>query len=177
MSSSRLSRAGLLLALLAGAGCTVQPLYSKPEASAYAAGGGLQELNAIAIKPVDTRAAQEVRNHLIFAFNGGSGQPAAPRYEMTLKVTSIKDDGLVTQVADENVASAGTITLVAEYVVTDVATSQPAATGRRQITSSYDIPRQEFANVRAERDAENRAARELAELLKLAVAQQLRTAG
>lgn len=177
MSSSRLLPACLLLALLAGAGCTVQPLYSKPEASAYAAGGGLQALNAVAIKPVDTRAAQEVRNHLIFAFNGGAGQPAAPRYEMTLKVASIRDDSLVTQVADENVASAGTITLIADYVVTDVATRQPVATGKRQITSNYDVPRQEFANVRAERDAENRAAREMAELLKLAIAQQIRTAG
>ena len=51
------------------------------------------------------------------------------------------------------------------------------STGRRQIASSYDIPRQEFAAVRAERDAENRAARELAELLRLALAQDLEKAG
>jgi LPS-assembly lipoprotein len=177
MSSFRLLPACLLLAAAAAAGCTVQPLYSKPEASAYAPGGGLQALNSIGIKPVDTRAAQEVRNHLIFAFNGGAGQPASPRYEMTLKVASIKDDGLVTQVADENMPSAGTVTLIAEYVVSDAATARPIASGRRQITANYDIPRQEFANVRAERDAENRAARELAELLKLAVAQDLRRAG
>jgi LPS-assembly lipoprotein len=84
---------------------------------------------------------------------------------------------MVTQVADENMPSAGTVTLIAEYVVSDAATARPIASGRRQITANYDIPRQEFANVRAERDAENRAARELAELLKLAVAQDLRRAG
>ena len=37
-----------------------------------------------------------------------------------------------------------------------------------------DIPSQEFAALRAVRDAENRAARELAELLRLVVAQELR---
>ena len=47
------------------------------------------------------------------------------------------------------------------------------ASGRRQITSSYDVPRQEFAAYRARLDAENRAAREVAELLNLAIAQEL----
>jgi LPS-assembly lipoprotein len=45
--------------------------------------------------------------------------------------------------------------------------------GDRQFSASYDVPRQEFAAVRAQRDAENRAARELAELLRLAIAQDL----
>jgi LPS-assembly lipoprotein len=47
------------------------------------------------------------------------------------------------------------------------------ASGTRQFVSSYDVPRQEFAALRAKRDAENRAARELAELIRLAVAQDL----
>ena len=47
------------------------------------------------------------------------------------------------------------------------------ATGNRQFAASYDVPRQEFAAYRAQIDAENRAARELAELLRLALAQDL----
>ena len=77
------------------------------------------------------------------------------------------------QRARENEPTAGTVTLTANYVLTENATGEVAATGRRQITSSYDVPRQEFAALRAERDAENRAARELAELLKLVLAQEL----
>ena len=38
-----------------------------------------------------TRYAQEVRNHLIFLFNGGSGQPAAARYTLTLVVTALQN--------------------------------------------------------------------------------------
>jgi len=47
------------------------------------------------------------------------------------------------------------------------------ASGRRSISSSFDRPLQEFAAYRAQRDAEDRAARELADLLHLAVAQDL----
>ena len=47
------------------------------------------------------------------------------------------------------------------------------ASGSRQIMSSYDVPRQEFAAYRARLNAEDRAARELAELLNLAIAQKL----
>ena len=50
---------------------------------------------------------------------------------------------------------------------------QAVSTGTRQIAASYDAPRQEYANLRAQRDAEDRAARELAELVRLAVAQDL----
>jgi LPS-assembly lipoprotein len=39
--------------------------------------------------------------------------------------------------------------------------------------SSYDISTQQFAAYRALRDAEDRAARELADLLRLAIAQDL----
>ena len=69
--------------------------------------------------------------------------------------------------------TSGTVTIFSNYVLVDAATQEPVARGRRQITSQYDIPDQEFAAYRAQRDAENRAARELAELLQLAIAQDL----
>ena len=65
------------------------------------------------------------------------------------------------------------MTLTATYVVTDITTGKQVAKGKRSIASAYDRPRQEFARRRAERDAENRAARELAELLQLAIAQEM----
>ena len=50
---------------------------------------------------------------------------------------------------------------------------QLAAYTLLRFTAAYDVPLQEFAAIRAERDAENRAARELAELLRLVIAQDL----
>ena len=152
--------------------CTVQPLYYNPSSGGVPT-GVTAELSSIAIKPVETRYAQEVRNHLIFLLNGGSGQPADARYTLALNVTALRQSAAVVQRAEENEPTAATVTLIANYVLTETATGTVVADGRRQIISSYDLPRQEFAAYRAERDAQNRAARELAELLKLTLAQQL----
>jgi LPS-assembly lipoprotein len=163
--------AGLVAALPLLSACQVQPLYSSaPMASGRTIAA---DLSSIAIKPVETRYGQEVRNHLIFLFNGGSGQPAAAAYQMTLMVTALHESAAVVQVADENEPSAGTVTLTGFYVIIDPTTGEQRAQGRRAIMSSYDVPRQEFAAVRARRDGENRAARELADLLRLAIAQDL----
>ncbi len=163
---------GAIVALPVLSACTVQPLYYNPSSDGVPT-GVTAELSSIAIKPVETRYAQEVRNHLIFLLNGGSGQPAAARYTLALNVTALRQSAAVVQRAEENEPTAGTVTLTANYVLTETATGKVVADGRRQIASSYDLPRQEFAAYRAELDAQNRAARELAELLKLTLAQQL----
>jgi LPS-assembly lipoprotein len=61
----------------------------------------------------------------------------------------------------------------AYYTLTGATSAEVIASGQRQIMSSYDVPRQEFAAYRARLNAEDRAARELAELLNLAIAQEL----
>jgi LPS-assembly lipoprotein len=163
---------GLVAALPLLSACTVRPLYSKQSSDGTQA-GVVADLSSIAVKPVESRYGQEVRNHLIFFFNGGSGQPADARHTLTLVVTALNESAAVVQVAEENEPSAGTVTLTSRYVLTETETGKTIADGRRQISASYDVPRQEFAAVRAQRDAENRAARELAELLRLAIAQDL----
>lgn len=153
------------------AACTVQPLYYNPTSEGVPT-GVTAELRSIAIKPVETRYAQEVRNHLIFLLNGGSGQPAVARYTLTLGVAAVNQSAAVVQRAKENEPTAGTVTMTARYVLTETETAKVVAEGQRRIASSYDVPRQEYAARRAERDAQDRAARELAELLKLVLAQQ-----
>ncbi|WP_341872520.1 LPS assembly lipoprotein LptE [Allomesorhizobium alhagi] len=129
---------------------------------------------SIDIKPVQTRYAQEVRNHLIFMLNGGAGQPANPQYSLDLGVTEVATGLLLAATTTgEDRPSAGTIVMTSSYRLTKVGTGEVVARGTRRISSSYDRPRQEFAALRAQRDAENRAARELAELLKLAIGQDL----
>jgi len=164
----------LLLAAAVATGCQVRPLYSEGPAAADGSSTSTSaELASIAVKPVQTRYAQEVRNRLIFLLSGGAGQTASPRYSLTLFVTEVKESAATIQVATEDEPTAGTLTMVAGYALTDATTGQAVSTGTRRISSSYDIPRQEFAAERAVRDAENRAARELAELVHLAVAQDL----
>jgi LPS-assembly lipoprotein len=180
MSSSDRSFAGLrraasvlvLLALPLAAACTVKPLYSNPS-SGRAQAGVTADLSTIAIKPVEQRYAQQVRNHLIFLFGRGAGQPASPAYLLTLNVTARHQSGAVVQVGEDNEPTAGTLTLTAEYALATASSGEVVLSGKRQIASPYDVPRQEFAAYRARLNAEDKAARELAELLNLVIAQQL----
>jgi LPS-assembly lipoprotein len=163
----------LALATLASA-CTVRPLYSSAPLASGSTANAQTELASIAIKPVKTRYAQQVRNNLIFALTGGNGQPAAPAYSLDINVSELLESAARIQVAtDLDQPTAGTVTLTSRYRLTDAATGAVVASGRRSISASYDKPSQEFASYRAQIDAENRAARELAELLHLAIAQDL----
>jgi LPS-assembly lipoprotein len=161
--------------LTAVAGCTVEPLYmAKPAPSSASPTGSIgSDLSTIAIKPVGDRVGQQVRNRLIFLFGGGKGQPANPRYSLALSVSSVSEATTNVQINNENEPSSAILTAFASYVLTD-AGGKVFSQGSRQFQSSYDVPRQEFAAVRARIDAEDRAARELAELLRLAVAQDLK---
>ncbi len=180
MSSSDRSFAGLrraaslllVFALPLAAACTVKPLYSNP-ASGKPQAAVTADLSSIAIKPVEQRYAQQVRNHLIFLFGRGAGQPAVPTYTLTLLVTTVHESGAVVQVGDDNEPTAGTVTMTATYSLAATSSGEVIAKGRRVISSPYDVPRQEFAAYRARLNAEDRAARELADLLSLAIAQDL----
>jgi len=161
--------AALLLAVASG--CTVRPLLAtQPETGGSEIAGNL---SSVSVNPVRTRFAQEVRNELIFLLQGGSAQPAAPRYMLDLSVTRSVISAVDVQIAEENEPTAGTVTLTGTYRLTDASTGGVLAQGRRQVSSAFDRPLQEFAVLRAQRDAENRAARELAELIRLAVAQDM----
>jgi LPS-assembly lipoprotein len=168
--------AGILLAAaVLAAGCTVQPLYGKgpigTDGTQTAAINS--QLASISVTEVDTRYAQQVRNDLLFLFYGGAGQPAAPRYVLDLGVTALNEWTATVQVDTDDRATAAMVTMISTYLLKDAETGETVSSGRRQISSSYDVPTQEFAALRAQRDAEDRAARELAELLRLAVAQDL----
>ncbi len=175
-SSSAIWRRVAVIATLSllpiAAACTVKPLYSNP-ASGKPQGQVTADLSSIAIKPVDQRYAQQVRNHLIFLFGKGAGQPAAPAYTLTLVIAARHESGAVVQVGDDNEPTAGTVTMTANYSLTGTTSTEVIASGKRSITSQYDVPRQEFAAYRARLNAEDRAARELAELLNLAISQDL----
>ncbi|MBE7184562.1 MAG: hypothetical protein INR68_09175 [Methylobacterium mesophilicum] len=173
-SSGLFGALALSLVLGVSAGCTVRPLYANPDTPLGAEPkGAAAALRTVVVAPVSTRDAQEVRNQLIFLFNGGRAQAATPAYTVNLAVVTTSESSADIQVADDTEPTAAAIVMNATYSLTDAATGAVVANGRRSMSSSYDVPRQEFAVLRAQRDAENRAARELAELLRLAIAQDL----
>lgn len=170
----RAALAGLIGSLALVSACTVRPLYSNAPLSTGSSATANSELASIAIKPVKTRYAQQVRNNLIFGFGRGAGEPASPVYSLDLTVTEAVESSALVQVqTDQDEPTAGSVTLTASYTLTDATTGAVVTVGKRAITSSFDRPRQEFASYRAQIDAENRAARELAEALQLSIAQDL----
>ncbi|MFD1982348.1 LPS assembly lipoprotein LptE [Mesorhizobium newzealandense] len=170
----RIALAGLLGSLALVSACTVRPLYSNAPLSTGSTVSANAELASIGIKPVNTRFGQQVRNNLIFGFGRGAGEPASPVYSLYLGVGEAVESSALVQVGtDEDEPTAGSVTLTANYTLSDAQTGKKIASGVRSITSSFDRPRQEFAAYRAQIDAENRAARELAEALQLSIAQDL----
>ena len=167
-------RAGILLALAVGmAGCQVRPLYSDA-ASVTSPGVANAALGSIGINEPKDRVSQEVRNQLIFGLTGGAGEPASPAYMLDLGVTkrTVGVANAPVVAATENQPTAGNMVLTSLYSLKDM-TGKEVASGKRMVTASFDRPAQQYAVLRAERDAENRAARELADMLKLALAAEL----
>lgn len=170
----RLMAGAVLLSAALLSACTVRPLYSSAPLAVGGQTVAVEELASISVKPVRTRYAQQVRNNLIFGLTHGKGEPATPVYSLDLGVTELVQSAASIQVTkDQDEPSAGIVQLTADYRLTEVATGKVVGSGRRSISSSFDRPKQEFATYRAQIDAENRAARELAEVLRLALAQDL----
>jgi LPS-assembly lipoprotein len=169
-----LAAASLLSAwLFAISACTVQPLYSDGALANPSVTGSIgSELAMIAVKPPINRVGQQVRNDLLFLLYGGKAEPVAPRYTLTLSVSAYSEASANIQVNQVTEPTAAIETVRASYKLVD-STGKAVSNGDRQFVASYDVPRQEYAAFRAQRDAENRAARELAELLRLAIAQDL----
>ncbi|OWZ92513.1 hypothetical protein B9J07_15590 [Sinorhizobium sp. LM21] len=155
--------AGALM-LTALAGCQVQPLYSDPVGTSTA-------LAAIEISEATDRVEQEVRNALIFLAAGGQGEPVNPQYHLALTVTHRSMGVLYDQAKDR--AGAGRIVVKADYNLTKIGTGETIKSGNRTAVALVDFPVQEFAKVRAVRDGENRAAKELAELIRADIAAAL----
>jgi LPS-assembly lipoprotein len=172
MKSSFFALALGAAAVSALSGCQVRPLYAVG-ATTFSSGPATGAMS-VSVNEVTSRYAQEVRNHLIFALSGGAGEPASPAYKLELNVTKrVTTVASITPATGESRGTAGAVVLGSYYVLSDASTGNQVATGSREITASFDRPRQQFAQLRAERDAEDRAARELAEALKLAIAADL----
>ena len=152
----------LAVSSLALQACQVQPLYSSSTQTA-------EQFASIGIEPVNpdanaARVEQELRNRLIFLFSGGRGEPVKPDYTMALQFR-----GTASQILREQLTrgiTAQRFTATATFTLTDNRTKQVVGSGTRRVVTFYDQTTQEFANRRALRDAENRAAEQLAEVIR-----------
>lgn len=167
----RAAPALLLAALLAGC---FQPLYGE---RSVGGGPGLRHklaavevaiLNAPNGSP-EARVGVEVRNSLLFDFTGGSGS-VSPTHRLAIVLKGTRSSVIVdTTTARAEVENYG---IDAVYTLTELATGKVVANGTTFSRVSYDIPgqQQRFARQRGLRDAEDRAAKVIAEQIKTRVA-------
>jgi len=158
------------LAVLALAGLTAgcfQPLYGD---RAIVGGAGLNDkLASVEVAPVDApngsrlaRVGVTVRDQLMYELTGG-GAAAAPTHKLVVKLSSKQLQVIVDiNTARPDIQNYG---IDASYTLTDLRTGKPVISGQTFSRVSFNIPgqQQRFAGVRGLRDAEDRAAKLIAE--------------
>src|SRR5437868_11296771 len=166
LASMRIAARLVAVAALAAltAGC-FQPMYAEHADGTPAL---RDKLMGVELPPVDkpnasreARLGVEIRNALAFKLYGNAtGMP--PTHRLVIRFSSSRSSLMV----DPNTAlpSSENYGIDAQYNLVDIATNKSVMTGTTFSRVSYDIPGQlqRFARIRALRDAEDRAAQEIA---------------
>lgn len=150
-----------LAAMLVLSGCQVRPLYDTEGATAA-------RLGSISFSEPRSRVEQVVRNRLVFLTSGGAGEPVNADYTVNLEVSSSSTQVLLIDSSDT--PRAMQVTARGTYSITRKSDNQVLKSATRSATAQMDYSIQEFASTRALRDAEDRAAKELAELIRADIA-------
>jgi LPS-assembly lipoprotein len=176
MSLARIRTAARLLAVAALAALTAgcfQPMYAERTDGTP----GLREkLMGVEIPPVDkanasrdARIGVEIRNALAFKLYGNAtGMP--PTHRLVLRFNSNRSSLMIDPATA--LPSSENYGIDAQYNLIEIASNKSVMTGSTFSRVSYDIPGsiQRFARARAFRDAEDRAAQEIAENIQTRLA-------
>jgi LPS-assembly lipoprotein len=167
----RIMRAAAALVIAALAGGCFQPLYGEQSPT----GGPFlrDQLSAVDVLQIgapkgtdEARIAVEIRNALLYDLTGG-GYAAPPTHRLKIAMSSTRASIIVdVNTSRPDVENYG---INATYTLTEIATGKIVVTGTTFARVSYDIPGQEqrYARVRGLRDAELRAARVVADNIRL----------
>ena len=176
MSSARFRIAARLVAVAALAGLTAgcfQPMYAE---HADGTPGLRDKLSGIELPPVDkpnaspeARIGVGIRNALAFKLYG-TATGTAPTHKLVLKFQTSRSSLIVSQTT--GLATTENVGIDAQYNLVELATNKSVMTGTTFARTSYDIPGsyQRFSRQRAFRDAEDRAAEQIAENIKTRLA-------
>lgn len=159
---SSLPAALALMAALAVGGCGFQPLYGTS-----ASGARLGEIMAgVDITPIPGRVGQRVRNELIFENTGGGGRPQKSFYKLDIVIKERVINELVKISGD---AKGQVFELDATFKLLG-RDGKVLLEGKAISRAAYERFETIFSNVRARVNAEDRAARIVAESIKVRIA-------
>src|SRR5260221_10911478 len=176
MSLASIRIAARLLAVAAMAALTAgcfQPMYAEHSDGSP----GLREkLMGVEVPPVDkpnasrdARLGVEIRNALAFKLYGNA-TGMAPTHRLVIRFSTSRSSLMIDPATA--LPSSENYGIDAQYNLIDIASNKSVMTGTTFSRVSYDIPGQlqRFARARAFRDAEDRAANEIAENIQTRLA-------
>lgn len=143
--------------------CGFTPLYGvQPDGTRV--NTELEQIQVVAIE--DGRTGYDIYNALIDRLSP-NGEPEAPDYQLRIRLREQREG-----VAIERDASITryNLRLTANYTLVDIRTGNTVHEGQSRSIASYNVVDSQFATLTAERDAEERAAIELSEDIKLRLA-------
>jgi LPS-assembly lipoprotein len=155
-----------LAASLAACGDSgIRPLYA-PSASGALVTDRMKEVD---FAPIPGRVGQRIRNDLVFqSTGGGNALPPQYRFEVVLQDTVTS-----TLVSIKGDVSGAVYSLSASFRLIDPKTKQVVFQGTSHARAPFERFESVYSNVRAREDAENRAARVIADDLKTRLAAYL----
>ncbi len=165
MMMTRLSRIGLPV-LFIGAillqGCGYQPLYATRSDGTSVT----QDLASVSVESQSTRVGQLVRNEIVRSIRPAGG--AAPdRYVLKL---AAKGDSQTLVDTSDTVHRRLAYNLTTDFQLIDISSRQPVFSGRAFSRVPYDRLNASFTNVQARVSAEEQAAQQVGQEVRLRVA-------
>ncbi|HRY07081.1 MAG TPA: LPS assembly lipoprotein LptE [Hyphomicrobiaceae bacterium] len=165
--SAVLVAAVLVATLAAGCGETgFRPLYGT---ASIGGADASEKLAQVEIAPIPGRVGQQIRNEVIFQTTGG-GYAAPPAYRLEIVIRESINSTLVKRSGD---ASGSVYNLDADFRLVRISDKQVVMQGKSVSRAAFERFTSVFANVRARRDAENRAAGTIAQDVKTRIAAYL----
>lgn len=146
-------------AALALGGCGFTPLY----ATGTTPEGMSSYFGQVFVEPIPGRQGVHLRNQLMDALTP-AGTPSAAAYRLTIKLEDLKEGLAIqenTQITRYNYA------LTAKYELRDSVSGEVLDHGTARAIAAYNVVDSQFATQSAERDAQERAAREVGEDIRL----------
>jgi LPS-assembly lipoprotein len=159
------------MAALLVAACGFQPLYGTAGGTGATAPG--VAMASIYVEPVPERVGTQLRNELLDLF-GASGQAGGAAYQLKLLITreltqpvSLERNATITRFNYQ---------LTAHYELIPANATAPATAGDVTSLTAYNVASSPYATVIAQRDASDRAARDIAERIRTELAVYFRQA-
>lgn len=146
-----------------GSGCGWQPLYG-PTASGARLNDVMRSVN---ISPVPGRVGQRIRNELIFEQTSGGARSDEHKYRLDIAVR----ESVVNTVVERTGDPKGQVyQLYSQFKLVRIADNQVVLEGHSNARAAYDKVNSVFADIRAQRDAEDRSARTISEAIRTRLA-------